>query len=335
MLTVAILLLAMAGCYWLSALCSGTETAYYRTSEIRLRARVDAGERAAVRADRLRRTLPRFVNELLIENNVVNYMATTTFASLWAALGLGQTVAWTTALLTPTLFVAGELLPKQLGYAFPDAWATAVARVFTVARRFVAPVAVPLTALTGFVRKRLARFDPSSADADPRARLLAWFESGVAERAITPDQHRMARRIIALSSLRVADLARPIREVCAIDAAATVRAAMLRMADADYLTDAVVLVDAHGRPTGAVATQGELWRNADAWNGPVSAMARPAPILSPAMDLQQMLDEFRAAKARVALVREGAAFTGAVTARALVDRLLVAEQQSPPPARRV
>ena len=106
----------------LSFFFSGSETAFYRASFLRINIDAQAGDPGAKKLLWFARNPSAFVATTLVGNNVANYLVT-------LAIGLGtfallqSNAEWVdiagTLLVSPVVFVCGELLPKNLYYRAP------------------------------------------------------------------------------------------------------------------------------------------------------------------------------------------------------------------------
>ena len=105
----------------LSALFSGSETGLYRVPRIRLVLDALGGGRAARMLVWLVNHPAIFIATLLVGNNIANYL--TSFSVVWAvSLSPGSNAAaelGATLLMTPVVFVFGELLPKSWFFQAP------------------------------------------------------------------------------------------------------------------------------------------------------------------------------------------------------------------------
>ncbi|QDU97348.1 CNNM domain-containing protein [Lignipirellula cremea] len=115
----AIFFLALA----LSAFFSGSETGFYRVTRVRLALDGLGGDRVARWLLQLTNHPALFVATTLIGNNLANYLSSLAIVLLARSLFVGE--AYTvelvaTLLLTPVVFVYGELLPKNLFYHAPN-----------------------------------------------------------------------------------------------------------------------------------------------------------------------------------------------------------------------
>ena len=108
---------ALLLCVLLSALFSGSETGMYCVNRLKLRLRSDRGRIRAVRLQGLFENEQRALAVILIGTNLANYLTTIMMAMLLGRqMGLSdrQVEFYTTLMVTPLLFVFGEVLPKNL-----------------------------------------------------------------------------------------------------------------------------------------------------------------------------------------------------------------------------
>ena len=107
---------------YLSAFFSGSETAYYRLSPIRVMVEAEGGDKPSRRLLTFLRDPAGFVATVLIGNNVANYLVTVasgmTLSLLFANPGdLAEVLL--TLCVTPVVFLFGELVPKNTNYLMP------------------------------------------------------------------------------------------------------------------------------------------------------------------------------------------------------------------------
>lgn len=105
-----------------SAFFSGSETGFYRLSRFRLRLGVEQKRPFYHTLFNLVRDGQSLVIALLIGNNLTNYLLTSLVTLMFVQRLPDQHQAelYTTAILTPVLFVFGEMIPKILFYHWAD-----------------------------------------------------------------------------------------------------------------------------------------------------------------------------------------------------------------------
>src|SRR5690606_6890717 len=117
------LLLGLLGLSF-SMFFSGTETAFYRVTRVRLQLDAIEGDLIARSLWWLVNRPALFVGTTLVGNNLANYLVSLATVLGTQALSLGGPVVeiLTPIVLAPGLFVYGELLPKQLAFEAPYRW---------------------------------------------------------------------------------------------------------------------------------------------------------------------------------------------------------------------
>lgn len=106
----------------LSGYFSGSETGFYRLSRFRLRLGVEQNRPFYATLFELVREGQATIMTILVGNNLVNYILTSLVAVMLYSRLSDQRLAevYTTAILSPVLFVFGEMIPKILFYHWAD-----------------------------------------------------------------------------------------------------------------------------------------------------------------------------------------------------------------------
>ncbi|MCX7302869.1 MAG: HlyC/CorC family transporter [Hyphomicrobiales bacterium] len=139
----------------LSFFFSGTETGMTASSKARLHALAANGDERASAVERLTERKDRLVGALLIGNNLVNILASALATSVLLGIFGQNGVVYATIVMTITLVVFSEILPKSLALARPEQFALFVSPF----ARLIVFLFGPLTALAnGAVRLILAAF---------------------------------------------------------------------------------------------------------------------------------------------------------------------------------
>ncbi len=114
----------------LSAFFSGSETALTAASRARMHQLEKEGDKRARAVNRLLSNREDFIGAILLGNNLVNILAsvlaTSLFTYMFGAGGLALAVA--TAVMTFTVLIFSEVLPKTYAITRPDSFALLVAR---------------------------------------------------------------------------------------------------------------------------------------------------------------------------------------------------------------
>ena len=142
-MSLAFLLLLVA--LLLSAMFAGSETGFYGLNRLRLRHEARTSNAAALLA-RVLRSPSSFLAMLLIGNNIANDLAVHAAVGIAHGFELSRAEFWATLLLTPLVFLFGEVLPKQVMLDSPRlllrlAWPLGIVRILFW------PLTAPLAAL--------------------------------------------------------------------------------------------------------------------------------------------------------------------------------------------
>ena len=135
-------IILLAVCLVLSALFSGSETAFIALSRVRLMQLVKAGKPGAGRVSRLIERPEKLLATVLLGNNLVNTAAAALATALAISLIDNSSLALLAATLgvTLTLLIFGETLPKTLAWRRAEAVAFRVARILAIVGWVLAPV---------------------------------------------------------------------------------------------------------------------------------------------------------------------------------------------------
>jgi len=133
-------LIAIALLLCMSAFFSGSETALTAASRARMHQLEKEGDKRARAVNRLLAKREDFIGAILLGNNLVNILAsvlaTSMFTALFGAGGLALVAA--TAVMTITVLIFSEVLPKTYAITRPDSVSLVVARPIGLLVRFAA-----------------------------------------------------------------------------------------------------------------------------------------------------------------------------------------------------
>ncbi|MDR1612838.1 MAG: CNNM domain-containing protein [Planctomycetota bacterium] len=298
---------------------SGSETALYRTSRVRMRLRLDRGSAAAGMVNAMLDRLGGMVTAILISNNIANYLGAYFLTVQLMALRAPQYELLTTLVVTPVFFVLGESLPKQLAYNHADAWSLAVIRALSAMRAALAPAICALNAVSAALRLLLRIKGGSDLSESRRSRLLEHLEAGVAEKILTAEQNSMARRIIEIEGLTASALMVPTWRIPILPERATRAraAAAITARKASF----ALLADSSGRTTDRAVTINLLIQIKGRPADPVRDIAPALGKLSAGTTLPEILAWLRRGHAQRAAVEDHGRIIGVITTGSILDRI--------------
>jgi CBS domain containing-hemolysin-like protein len=194
----------------LSAFFSGSETGFYRLNRVRLVLDSRGGDPIARCLLYLTNNPSLFVATTLIGNNLANYV--TSLAIVWIAQAVFAPRAQVAELLapivlSPVLFVYGELLPKNLFFHAPYSLVRRGGPLFLFCGIVFAPVSAFLWALGRLLRYLLGESPERVRLTLARKELSQVLEEGQEVGIVSPAQCLLAQHLFAVAN-------RPVTAVC-------------------------------------------------------------------------------------------------------------------------
>lgn len=201
-------------CVLMEGLFSGAEIGFYSVNRLRLRSRVETRSRRALVLRKLLSTPDTTMMTTLIGTNVMVYAASALATALFGNFESPALI--TTLVLTPVIFVFGEMIPKDIFHRRADSLMYVLAGPIDVLRVLVWPVT---TALRGVVWLVTAGRPPESNDsAFSRAALAEWIAEGKREGVLTDYQQALSANVMGLMKKRVSAAMIPIGEAAVLSA---------------------------------------------------------------------------------------------------------------------
>jgi Mg2+/Co2+ transporter CorB len=203
----------------ISAFFSGSETALTAVSRGRMHQMEKDGSRAARNVNRLVADREKLIGALLLGNTFINILASSLATQLLETRVGPRAVAITTAVMTVTILVFAEVLPKTLAIARTDRFALAVAAPLRQVVRVLAPIVATVQWLVWrvlFLFGVEPREDETTeaAHEEIRGAVALHHKEGSVER-----EHRdMIGGILDLRELTVADVMMHRTHMTSVDA---------------------------------------------------------------------------------------------------------------------
>lgn len=178
-------LIAIALLLCLSGFFSGSETALTAASRARMHQLEKEGDKRARAVNRLLANREDFIGAILLGNNLVNILAsvlaTTMFTALFGQGGLALAIA--TAVMTITVLIFSEVMPKTYAISRPDSVALVVARPIGLLVRVASWIIKLIQFIVNFILSVLGLGTPArpvSAEEEIRGAIdLHAMEGGV------------------------------------------------------------------------------------------------------------------------------------------------------------
>jgi putative hemolysin len=213
------LIIAVLALILLSAFFSGTETGIYRLSRFRLRLGLEQRRSLFGVLDKLMAGSNDVIFSILIGNNLANSLAASLVTYLFLRANESEANAefYATIIMTPTLFVFAELIPKNIYFYMADWLMPRLAPMaFAIHRIFVLTGAVGLLRVLSRLFARLAGAPVVSeqiVSAAQRHHIRQIIQETQEEGMLSPVQTQIMERLVNIPSMRIASVMVPLAGV--------------------------------------------------------------------------------------------------------------------------
>lgn len=204
--TAALYLVLLAVCLVLSALFSGSETAFVSLQRFKLKHEVNTKVKGAERVERLVERPERLLSTILLGNNLVNTAAAALATALAVAYwGQQQGVIIATAGVTIALLIFAETTPKTIAAQHAAGVAHAVARPIEWLSWLLRPFVVVLSSIASRF-SRLAGGEPVPRSLASEEEIRTMISVGHSQGEVEDAEARMLHKVFDFGD-------RPVREV--------------------------------------------------------------------------------------------------------------------------
>lgn len=317
----------------MSAFFSGSETGFYRVSQLQLTLQKQQGDPTARQLVTFAEHPARFVSTTLVGNNVANYLTTLAIGMFVnEAVHPGGSSATAeisaTLLLSPVIFVFGELIPKSLYYRAPLSLLRRRISIFRFFYFLFLPLSYPLTLIAGLIARLTRQAMPSVDTMFGRTRMFGLIASGKRVGILTQVQGRLADNLMQSGDRILAEFTEPADTIPRVSESSD-REAVLVIADATQSSWVLRHTDGNtDQLTGVIRVATLLISQLSP-----AAAAQPLPSFNEESHPLVVLTEMFHQHATFAVVTgdEDGGIAGIVRRDRLADRLLISRKRSRPP----
>jgi len=210
-LAILVLLIALSGFF------SGSETALMTLNRYRLRNLAKNGHRGAMKAAALLDKPDRLIGLILLGNNFVNILASAIATVLALQIFGDKGLAIVTGVLTLTILIFAEVLPKTFATLRPEKLGFFAAHIYTPLLSATWPIVL---VINGIVNGMLSFFGVNQIERDKNDRLNSQELRTVVDQAgdLIPERHqRLLKNILDLETTTVDEIMVPRQEIEGID----------------------------------------------------------------------------------------------------------------------
>lgn len=301
-------------CLGASFLLSGMEAGVFALNRLRVRRLARSGKRSAQLLNGFLEKPEKFLWTILVGNTLANFLILGWLLAKLHEWFLGRPVVLVAlfAVIVFLFYTFFDLLPKMLFRAHPNSMCMSAARVFRIINFLLSP----LVLLVEDASKTLLRWIGGQAFTGRlfgnREEMRAVMQESA--QALTSDEHAMVNRILDLQHFTVGQIARPLKEVVAVEAEMPLREAM-KLAREKNVTRLPVWErrDGQKRLGGLIEIGPLLYRDGLDLDKPVATAMTPAVFVNENVRLEIALKLLQRAGQRMGIVLSRGNEVGIVT----------------------
>ncbi len=225
-MTMFAIVLVIVGIF-LCAFFSGTETGFYRSSRVRWVLDGIEGDRVSKYLLRLANDPTLYVGTSLIGTNLSTYLISLAVVILAQGISKSQSLEMIAPmLLTPIVFVYGELLPKSLFYLAPNRLLRKFGPLYLLFFVLFSPIVAILWLLGRLVERLLGESPEKVRLILARKELDQVLQEGQEAGLLQPIQRRMGQNFFLVAARPVGQLCLPLHRVHSVPRGTTIRQAL-------------------------------------------------------------------------------------------------------------
>ena len=312
MVTLLWILLATLGT---SFLCSILEATFLSVTHSHIAILKNRGEWAGGWLERAQKNVDEPIAAILTLNTIANTMgaalggavAGRTFGSAW--------VAGFSAILTFSVLIFSEIVPKTLGATYWKTLAKPAAYILFGLTRVMRPLLIPLRWLARILAPRVEQPVIS------RAELEVLAEIGRREGALDEDEWKVVSSVIRLDEVSVGEVMTPRTDVVGIPSTATILEAQEIMLRTGHLR-LPVYETSLDKIVGVVIGR-DVWRAFRDGSSELVDIIRPVPFAPSSKRVEELIPEMREQRIKMAIVvDEFGGTAGLVTLEDLIEEII-------------
>lgn len=180
----------------LSGFFSSAETAVTAVNKIKIRAFAKEGNKRAQLVQDLVENQRKFLNMVLIGNNIVNISATALLTTIVTKRFGGIYISVATAIMTVVVIIFGEILPKTLANMNPEKMAMRYAPVLTILIKLLTPLIAVMNVITSIILTMLGKKSTDTDGSITEDELRTYVEASHEEGVIENDEKEMIDNVV-------------------------------------------------------------------------------------------------------------------------------------------
>jgi putative hemolysin len=201
----------------MSAFFSASETALMSLNKIRLRQKIDSGNKTAALISRMLESPDKLLSTILIGNNVVNITASALATSIAINLFGSKGVGIATGIMTLLVLIFAEITPKSLAAGSAERIAMLVARPINLISYVLTPIVFILTAVTGLLLRIAGQKASAHQSHVTEEELKTMMDVSHEEGMLEEDEKRLLEKVFEFGDEQVRYVMVPRTEITAVE----------------------------------------------------------------------------------------------------------------------
>ncbi|KGP91223.1 hemolysin [Pontibacillus chungwhensis BH030062] len=197
------MLIAIIILIFVSAFFSGSETALTATNRMKLQTRANNHDKKAEKLLYLVSRPSEFITTILIGNNIANILLPTLVTILAVEYGINVGIA--SAVLTITIIIFAEVIPKSVAATYPDRIATTVAPIIRFFIIIFKPITIVLNKLTDYLNNVLSNGQQEEASIS-KEELRTMIDIAGSEGTFNEEESNRIKGVFDFQNLNVKDV---------------------------------------------------------------------------------------------------------------------------------
>ncbi len=208
--SILVILLVLLGGFF-----AGAETALSNCNRVRMKSRMEDGERGPARVEKILTRFDKALVTILVGNNVVHVLATAS-ATMLAVHWFGPYGSlYSTIVMTLAIFILSETIPKNFAKANSDAFAIGISGPLYALMVLLTPISAIFTAISDLLKKlfHTSGEEPSMTEDDFKSMIEAIEDEG----ALESEESELIQSALEFSDITAYSVLTPRVRITGID----------------------------------------------------------------------------------------------------------------------
>ena len=308
-------------CVFLSAYFSATETAFSSFNRIRVKNMAEKGDKKAALALELSDNYDSLISAILIGNNIVNILASTMGALLFANLIKNNdelASAVNTAVLTLAILIFGEIAPKSIAKNHPESFAMFSAPIINVVRILL----FPLILVSNAWQKLLGKIFKAPEDQGmTEEELISIIEEAEEDGDLDKEEGDLIKSAIEFGELEVGDIYTPRIDITALPVGSTKEVVAKTFSESGY--SRLPVYDGDIDNVVGILYYKDFYTVAYKTNVPLKEIIKPVIYVAKAQPVNELMKELQEKQLHMAIVTDEFGSTaGIVTLEDILEEIV-------------